>query len=146
MKNLLIIVLLSLAICENSTFPSILTSIFESNKCLFNFNILYDSFSKIFESIKSKDLSKIISTGFKVFQNLKEEYIKCTEKEQKKAEEEEDDIQLGYPRAIYVLASIIGDEAFDWYDINGTYKTLREECVKKYGQTAWFCNYFRKVD
>ena len=147
MKKLLILVLLSFTICEKSTFPSIIASIFESNKCLFNFNILYDSFNKIVESIKTKDLLKIISTGFSVFQNIKEEYTKCIENQKKKVAEEEDDIQLGYPRPIYVLAAIIGEEAFQWYDDGkNDYAYLRQKCVSKYGQTAWFCNYFRKRD
>ena len=147
MKKLLILVLLSFTICEKSIFPSIISSILESNKCLFNFNILYDSFNKIVESIKTKDLLKIISTGFSVFQNIKEEFSKCKEKQKKKAEEEEDDIQLGYPRPIYVLATIIGDEAFEWYDESeNNYSKFRQRCVSKYGQTAWFCNYFRKKD
>ena len=149
MKKLLILVLLSFTICEKTNLPSIISSIFESNKCLFNFNILYDSFNKIVESIKTKDLLKIISTGFSVFQNLKEEYSKCIEKQKKKAEEEEeeDDIQLGYPRPIYVLATIIGEEVFEWFDDGeGKYSYVRQKCVSKYGQTAWFCNYFRKDD
>ena len=147
MKKLLILVLLSITICEKTTFPSIIASIIESNKCLFNFNILYDSFKKIYESIKTKDLLNIISTGFSVYQNIKEEYTKCKAQQQKKAEEDEDDIQLGYPRPIYVLASIIGDEVFQWYDEGGNdYAYLRQKCVFKYGQTTWFCNYFRNKD
>ena len=147
MKKLLILILLSYIACQKEISSSFFSSTFNSIKCLLKTNIIYDSYSQIIEAIKTKDLMKIINTGFSIFQNIKREIINCSINSSEKdtsIEDNNDDIQLGYPRAVLVLAAIIGEEAFQWYD-DGGYYNLRSKCVQKYGQTIWFCNYFRNL-
>ena len=147
MKKLLFLILLSYIVCQKEISKPIFSSTFDSIKCLLRKNILYDSYTQIIEAFKTKNLIKIISTGFSIFQNIKKEYIQCSIKASEKntsIEDSNDDIKLGYPRAVLVLAAIIGEEAFQWYD-NGGYYNLRSKCVQKYGQTVWFCNYFRNL-
>ena len=145
MKKLLIILLLSFIICQKTSSPSFLESAMDSLQCLVKSGKLFESFSKIFEAVKTKDIMKIFTTCYSVFMDLKEELIKCSEEKNKikKIDEEDNDdnIVLGYPRCVLTLYAIIGENAFIWYE-EGGYKLLSDNCFKFYGR-QWYCYYIR---
>ena len=114
--------------------------------CTLNSDIFSKSLSKIIETIKTKELVKIINDGISVFHDLKKEFEKCSKKEEKlnaRNDDEDDDVKLGYPRVVLNLYTIIGKNATDWYDRGGL-KLLKENCYQVYGQKTWFCTFIRK--
>ena len=147
MKKILIILLFSFILCGNSQSTSFFTTALDSIQCLLKSNKLIDSFFKIIEVIKTKDLLQILNTCYTIYLDLKEELNKCNEKpiKNKKVEEidEDIDIKLGYPSAVYLLYTKFGEDAFKWFD-KGGYKLLKENCYKSEGQNSWICNYIRK--
>ena len=147
MKKLLIVLLFSFILCQKNKPSNFFQSTFDSIKCVLHSNILINSFSKIIEAIKTKDLSQIFNTGYSIFLELKKEYIKCDNAKLKEVKhddenDEDDDIKLGYPRAVLLLYTIIGERAFIWYD-EGGYPLLRSNCFYYYGRLEWYCQYIR---
>ena len=150
MKKILLLLLISIIICQKTTSTTILPSFFNSIQCLLKSNIIFNSFPKIIESFKTKDFIKICNTFYSIFNDLKNEFIKCKENStqinnvNKKDDDDDMDIKLGYPRVVLILYTLIGEEAFDWYD-EGDLKLLKTNCFKYYGQRTWYCN-FIKID
>ena len=113
-------------------------------QCLLKSNIIYTSFPKIIESFKTKDFIKIINTFYSIFNDIKNEFLKCKEKsiQNNTANENDDDIKLGYPRVVLILYTLIGEQAFNWYE-EGDLKLLKSNCFKYYGQRTWYCNFIQ---
>ena len=144
MKKLLLLLLLLSYIVDSpaSETKKAIVSII----CTLNSDIFSKSLSKIIETIKTKELVKIINDGISVFHDLKKEFEKCSKKEEKMNahdDDEDDDVKLGYPRAVLNLYTIIGKNAIDWYDKGGL-ALLKSNCYKYYGQNKWFCTFIRK--
>ena len=144
MKKLLLLLLLSFILCEKKSSFSEPSSIIDSFICVLKSDTFFNELTKLIETIKTKDLLKIINTGYLLFKDLKEEFNRCSKTIDKVDNEDDyDDINLGYPRAVLTLYTIIGENAFNWYDQGGL-KLLKDNCYKYYGQTQWFCTYIRK--
>ncbi len=146
MKKLLIVLLLSFILCQKNKPTNFFQSTFDSIKCVYHSNTFINSFPKIIEVIKTKDLSQIVTTIYSTFLDLKKEYIKCNEKQNEVKSEDEndedDDIKLGYPKAVLLLYTIFGDRAFEWFD-EGGYPLLRSKCYGELGYNSWLCAYIR---
>ena len=141
MKKILLLLLLSSIICENTNIIGEIQHIF---KCLSNSNFFIEDLNQIIEALKSKDMKTIIKIGLSLFNKFIEEIRNCNNNLRKLNEETEDeDIKLGYPKEVYVLYTQIGERAFKWYD-DGGLKTLRDNCFTYYGQSEWFCQYLNK--
>ena len=149
MKKLLLLLLLSFILCEKIGSFSKPSSIIDSFICVLKSDTFFNEITKLIETIKTKDLLKIINTGYLLFQDLKEEFNRCSKTidkvDNEDNEDDYDDINLGYPRVVLTLYTIIGENAFNWYDQGGL-KLLKSNCYKYYGQTQWFCTYIRKQD
>ena len=146
MKKILIILLFSFILCQNSPSTSFFSTALDSIQCLLKSNKLFDSFFKIVEVVKTNDFLQIFNTCYAIYLDLKEELNKCNEGPNiKKLEEidEDDDIKLGYPSAVLLLYTRFGEEAFQWFD-QGGFPLLKEKCYQREGQNAWICNYIRK--
>ena len=148
MKKLLLILLLSFIICKKDSSPSFFESTIDSIQCLLKSGKLFDSFSKIYESVKTKDIMKIFTVCYSVFMDLKEELNKCSEEKNKiqkfDEDENDDDIILGYPRCVLLLYTFIGEDAFKWYD-EGGYKLLSTNCFQRKGR-QWYCYFIREQE
>ena len=147
MKKLLLVLLFSFILCQKETPNTFFSSTFNSIKCVLKSDILMNSFSKILTEYNTNGLTNIFTVFYSVFLDLKNEFIKCSEQLNKvnETDENEDDmdIKLGYPRAVLVLYTILGQDAFDWYD-QGGYELLQSNCFKYKGQKEWYCNFIRK--
>ena len=141
MRKILILLLFSTIISINSNSIKEIEKII---KCLSKSYLLKSAFEKILRAINSKDISNIIKTGITLFNEFKDEINQCKKHEleelSNKHREEFEDIRLGYPRAVYVLYTQIGENAFKWFD-DGGISNLKEQCHLNYGQRAWFCEY-----
>ena len=148
MKKLLIILLLSFIICKKDSSPSFFESTIDSIQCLLKSGKLFDSFSKIYESVKTKDIMKIFTVCYSVFMDLKKELNKCSEEKNKiqkfDEDENDDDIILGYPRCVLILSTFIGDDAFRWYE-EGGYSLLSKNCFQQKGR-QWYCYFIREQE
>ena len=141
MKKILLLLLLSSIICEKT---NIIGEIQHMFKCLSNSKFFIEDLNQIIEALKSKDMDKIIKIGLSLFNKFIEEIRQCNNNLRKLNEEiEDEDIKLGYPKEVYVLYSLIGKRAFEWYDIDGL-KSLRDNCFSHFGQSEWFCQYLNK--
>ena len=149
MKKLLLVFLFAFMLCQKSASNTLFSSTFESFKCILKSDVLMNSIYKILKEVNTKNFSNIFNTLYSIFLDLKNEFIKCSEQLHKVNEvekyDDDMDIKLGYPRAVLVLYTIIGQDAFDWYD-EGGYKTLQDNCFTFKGQTQWYCNFIRKVN
>ena len=147
MKKILLLLLISIIICQKTTSTTNLPSFFNSIQCLLKSNIVFISFPKIIESFKTKDFITIFNTFYSIFNDLKNEFIKCKEKSTQidnvnKKDDDDMDIKLGYPRVVLILYTLIGERAFNWYD-EGDLKLLKTNCFLYYGQRTWFCNFIK---
>ena len=142
MKNFFILILiLSSIICEHNNSSLEVKDII---KCVLNSDLIGCTFEKIKSIINSKDISIMIKSGISLFNEIKNEIVKCANRNIKELnnenEEDMDDIKLGYPKSVYVLYTQIGENAFIWYEKGGI-SYLKEQCHLYYGQTTWFCVY-----
>ena len=136
--------LLSSIICYNNPIEDITDRI----KCILKSDLIKIAFEKIKEVFKSKDISEIINTGIYLFNEFKKEISQCSKKSLRKLSNEIkaiEDVSLGYPNAVYVVSTIIGDDAFKWFEEGGI-EYLRSQCHKYHGWNAWFCQYLQKSD
>ena len=143
MKKYLLLFLLSISLCYTSSNRT-LPSAFDFMQCLLKSNITLNSLSKIFENIKTKGFSNMLNTFYSIFNDIKNEFLKCKEKstQNNTANENDDDIKLGYPRVVLILYTLIGEQAFNWYE-EGDLKLLKSNCFKYYGQRTWYCNFIQ---
>ena len=144
MKTLLILFLISTIICYNNSIEDITDII----KCILKSDLIKTAFEKIKEAFKSKDISEIINTGIYLFNEFKKEISKCSKKDLRKLSNEInaiEDVTLGYPRAVYVVATQIGEDAFTWFEQGGM-QFLKEQCHKYHGRITWFCQYLASPD
>ena len=144
MKKLLIIFLLSTVICYNNSKEDIIDII----KCILKSDFIQTAFEKIKEAFKSKNISEIINTGIYIFNEFKKEIFKCSTNGLRKLSNRVraiEDVTLEYPRAVYVVYTQLGEDAFKWFDQGGM-KYLKDQCHLRAGQTAWFCQYLAAPD
>ena len=144
MKKLLILFLISTIICYNNSIEDITDII----KCILKSDLIKTAFEKIKEAFKSKDISEIINTGIYLFNEFKKEIFQCSKKALRKLSNEInaiEDVTLGYPRAVYVVATQIGEDAFTWFEQGGM-KFLKDQCHTYHGSTTWFCQYLASPD
>ena len=142
MKKVFILFLIfSSIICEHNKLREEIKDII---KCVLNSGLIKNSIEKIKNIINSKDISIMIKSGISLYKEIKNEIIKCANKDMKELnkenDEDMDDIKLGYPKSVYVLYTQIGENAFIWYE-HGGMSYLKEQCHLYYGQTTWFCVY-----
>ena len=146
MKKFLLIFLFSLILCQKSATNTLFSSTFDSIKCVLKSDVLKNSVTKILKEINTNGFSNILNALYSIFLELKTEFIKCNEQLNKENEVDENDddldIKLGYPRAVLILYTIIGQRAFDWYD-QGGYKLLRDNCFVQFGRDEWYCRFIR---
>ena len=139
MKKILILLLLSTIICQNSPIQEIKDII----ECISKSNLLEKALKEIKEALNSKDFSNIIKTLMSLLNEFKDEIIQCKEKNFRKLSNEDDEydnVQLGYPKYVYVLYTQIGQNAFTWFDQGGK-DYLKRQCHKYHGQKTWYCVY-----
>ena len=147
MKKILLIFLFCLILCQKSATNTFFSSTtFDSIKCVLKSDILKNSFAKILKELNTNGFSNIFNALYSIFLDLKTEFFKCNEQLNKANEVDENDddmdIKLGYPRAVLILYTIIGQRAFDWYD-QGGYNLLRDNCFTHFGRDEWYCRFIR---
>ena len=150
MKKLFLLFLFTFILCQNTTPNNFFSSnIFDSIKCVLKTDFIMNSFFKILAEINTKDFSKILNVLYSIFLDFKDKFIKCSEQSNKvkavKAIDENGDdmdIKLGYPRAVLLLYTIIGEQAFEWFE-KGGYPLLKSNCQYFYGQNEWYCKFIR---
>ena len=144
MKKLLIIFLLSTVICYNNSKEDIIDII----KCILKSDFIKTAFEKIKEAFKSKNISEIINAGIYIFNEFKKEIFKCSKSGLRKLSNRVraiEDVKLEYPKAVYVVYTFLGEDAFDWFDQGGM-QYLKDKCHQKAGRIAWFCQYLAAPD
>ena len=143
MKIILTLILFTYIISSPASDSS---KIIDSIICVLKSDIIFKSIGKLKEAIKTKDVLHIINTSISIYKDIVEKYKQCSEKEDDtkkiKYEEDETELKLGYPRVVYVLYTIIGENAYTWYDQGGL-KLLKDNCYLKYGRTQWYCTFIR---
>ena len=105
----------------------------------------FDNFDKISMILLIK--LKIFSFLFLyLFNEFKYEINHCSNKGLRKLSNQAyEDVQLRYPRAVYVLYTQIGEDAFKWYDQGGI-PYLKEECHRQKGRLIWYCQYLEEAE
>ena len=144
MKKFLIFIIISSIFCQSYQNP--IEDITNIVKCLLKSDLFKTGFEKIKVAIESKDISNIINTGIYLFNEFKYEINHCSNKGLRKLSNQAyEDVQLRYPRAVQVLYTQIGEDAFKWYDQGGI-PYLKEECHRQKGRLIWYCQYLEEAE